>query len=78
MIADSAPNYGFRYNAGRDGYEADEVTMAVARRIFRMVGVEGAALRPVQQTLVRETVLIPKGGRNWSRWFLRRLIQEEV
>ena len=49
MIAGSTPNFGFRYNAARDGYEVDEATMPTVRRIFRMVGVEGASLHAVQR-----------------------------
>ena len=46
IIATSAPDYGFRYNAARDGYEIDEEKMGVVRRIFRMVGVKACRCTP--------------------------------
>ncbi len=78
VIAGHTPNYGFRYNPARDGYELDESTMPTVRRIFRMVGTEGASLHAVQRFLEREGVPAPKGGRSWSRSFLRSLIQEDA
>jgi hypothetical protein len=36
-------------NATRDGYEVDEERMAVVRRAFRMVGVEGAGIYSVHK-----------------------------
>ncbi len=51
VIAGATPNYGFRYNPARDGYEVDERAMPIVRRIFRMVGTEGASLHAVQRTL---------------------------
>src|SRR5688572_18245530 len=47
VVAGHSPNYGFRYNAARDGYEVDEEKMAVVRRIFRMVAVEGVSTHGV-------------------------------
>src|SRR5215217_6114479 len=44
VIATMKPPYGFRYNEARDGYEVDEEKMAVVRRVFRMVGAEGAGI----------------------------------
>src|SRR4028119_1382227 len=37
IIANNSVDYGFRYNDARDGYEIDEATMSVVRRIFGMV-----------------------------------------
>ena len=78
VIAGATPNYGFRYNPARDGYEVDEAAMPTVRRVFRIVGVEGASLHAVQRALEREGVPAPKGGRSWSRSFLRSLIQEDA
>jgi len=78
VIAGGTANFGFRYNAARDGYEADEATMPIVRRVFRMVGVEGASLHAVKRALEREGVPAPKGGRYWSRSFLRSLVFEDV
>ena len=51
VIAIHTPNYGFRYNASRDGYEVDEEAMRVVRRIFRMMGSEHCTLYAVKRTL---------------------------
>ena len=54
VIAGSHANYGFGYDAARDGYEIDEEAVRVVRRIFRMVGAEGATLHAVKRTFERE------------------------
>jgi hypothetical protein len=48
------------------------------RRVFRMVGAEGASLHAVQRSLEREGIRAPKGGPYWSRSFLRRVVLEDV
>jgi site-specific DNA recombinase len=78
VIAGPRPNYGFRYNAARDGYEVDEETMKVVRRIFREVGIEGKAMHSVRVALNRERVSPPSGGRYWSPAKLRGIIQDDV
>jgi site-specific DNA recombinase len=65
ILAGNCADYGFNYNAARDGYVVDEETMLVVRRIFRMIGVEGASIRGVVATLNREGVKSP--GAPWSR-----------
>jgi site-specific DNA recombinase len=60
VIAGGTANFGFRYNAARDGYEVDEATMPIVRRVFRMVGVEGASLHAVKRALEREGVPEPR------------------
>ena len=47
IVADPSPNYGYRFNESRDTYVVDGEKMAVARRIFKMVGVRGITLNPV-------------------------------
>src|ERR687898_394517 len=54
IVAGPRPNYGFRFNEERDGYLIDEEKMAVARRVFRMMGLEGMALNRVRNTLEGE------------------------
>src|ERR687889_669184 len=54
VIATYRPTHGFRINAARDGYEVDEKKMAVVRRVFRMVGAEGAGIYSVHKTLESE------------------------
>src|SRR3712207_4874552 len=36
LVACPQSDYGFRYNDARDGYEVDELKMAIIRRIFRI------------------------------------------
>ncbi len=71
VIAGPRPDYGFRYNENRDGYVVDEEKMALIRRIFRMVGVEGATLNTVRRTLEKEGVLNASGRKGWTRQWLR-------
>jgi hypothetical protein len=52
LVACPQSDYGFRYNDARDGYEVAELKMAVIRRIFRMVGVEGMSLNAVANRLM--------------------------
>jgi site-specific DNA recombinase len=78
VIAGPSPDYGFRYNEDRDGYVVDEEKMPLVRRIFRMVGAEGATLNSVRRTLEKEGILAPSGRRGWSRQFLRTRIEDDV
>ena len=65
ILANNAVDYGFEYNATRDGYLIDEETMSVVRRIFHMVGVEGMSIKSVASALNREGVRPPVAP--WSR-----------
>src|SRR5918999_3512838 len=76
IVATKRPHYGFRYNASRDGYEVDEETMAIAKRIFRMVGTEGVAIRGVKRTFEREGLLTPDGKEIWGQLFIREAIKD--
>jgi site-specific DNA recombinase len=53
IIANNGVDYGFKYNAARDGYEVDAKTMPVVRRIFAMVA-DGLPLNAVAERLTRE------------------------
>src|ERR671917_2251183 len=70
VVATNRPHYGFRYNASRDGYEVDEETMAVVKRIIRMVALEGVVMRGVKRTFEREGLPTPEGGRTWGQFFI--------
>ncbi len=78
LVAGPQSDYGFRYNDARDGYEVDEVRMALVRRIFRMVGVEGMTLNAVAGRLEAEGIPAPRGGRTWNRPTLRKFILSDV
>jgi len=78
LVASPQSDYGFRYNETRDGYEVDEVRMALVRRIFRMVGVEGMTLNAVGTRLEAEGIPAPRGGRTWNRPTLRKFVLSDV
>jgi site-specific DNA recombinase len=78
VIAAYRPTHGFRMNAARDGYEVDEEKMAVVRRVFRMVGAEGASIYGVHKTLEREGVPPPGGGRYWDKRAIKRWIVDDA
>jgi site-specific DNA recombinase len=65
ILANNSVDYGFKYNATRDGYLVDEVAMSVVRRVFRMVGVEGMSIKGVARMLNQEGVKPP--GAPWSK-----------
>src|SRR5829696_3298580 len=78
IVAVTAPNYGFRFNPTRDGYEVDEDKMRVVRRIFCMVGVERRALNAVKRVLEAEKIPTPSGKRRWVTWVIRRFLLDDV
>ena len=78
IVAVTAPNYGFRFNPSRDGYEVDEEKMRVVRRIFYMVGVERRALNAVKRVLEAEKIPTPTGKRRWVTWVIRRFLLDDV
>jgi site-specific DNA recombinase len=78
VLASRIPDYGFSYNASRDGYEVDEETMPIVRRIFRMVGVQGATMHEVKRTFEREGILTPQGGKYWDRPFFRECVLDDA
>jgi site-specific DNA recombinase len=71
------PRYGFKFNAGRNGYEVDEPKMQVVRRIFDMVA-EGHTFKAIKRTLEAEGVPTASGGVTWDRSFIRRCIFEDA
>ena len=77
LAAAPRPRYGFRYNERRDGYEVDEETMPVVRRIFRLFGEEGASVHGVRDALERTGVPAPSGGRRWSRTTVRNIVLDD-
>jgi site-specific DNA recombinase len=81
IIAKHTPNYGFRFNEGRDNYVVDEETMPVVRRIFRMIGVEGSSIRGAKRALEDDGVPVPsrKSGKlSWDSTFIRHVVLNDV
>ena len=78
VVAGPRPNYGFRFNEGRDGYLVDEDKMAIIRRVFRMVGAEGMTLNATRCGLEKEGIPTPSGRRGWSRQYLRNCIYDDT
>src|ERR687898_1373988 len=52
--------------------------MAVVKRIFRMVGTEGAAIRAVKRTFEREGLPTPQGKEIWGQLFIREAIRDDA
>jgi site-specific DNA recombinase len=77
-VAGPSPNYGYRFNEGRDAYLVDEEKMAVVRRIFEMVGARGMTLNSVRRVLEDEGTPSPSGRRLWNKSFLRNLIMDDT
>jgi len=78
IVAVTVPNYGFRFDPTRNGYEVDEDKMQVVRRIFYMAGVEKRALNAVKRILEAEQIPTPTGKRRWATWVIRRFILDDV
>jgi site-specific DNA recombinase len=82
MIASHKVAYGFRGLKNEEGrtyaYTVHVEQMDVARRIFRMVGVEGYTLRAVKKNLEAAGIPAPGGGRYWSQSYLRGLILNDT
>jgi PAS domain S-box-containing protein len=78
VLAGRRPNYGFKLNATRNGYEVHEENMRVVRRIFEMVGVENRTLHAVSRALEREGEKSPDGKPQWATPVIRHLILNDV
>ena len=78
VIAAKRPHYGYCYSASRDAYEVEEETMPTVARIFRMVGVEGVAIRGVKRTFEREGLPTPDNKRHWGQFFIREAIRDDI
>jgi site-specific DNA recombinase len=78
VIASHTPNYGFKYNATRDGYEVDEGAMQVVWSIFRMIGEERSTLYKAKRALERASIPSASGSRFWHEKAIREYIREDV
>jgi hypothetical protein len=56
----------------------DVETMAIVRRIFRMVAAEGASTHRVARILDLEGIPNPGGGRYWYKRLIKRFILDDV
>jgi site-specific DNA recombinase len=73
-----AARYGYRFNDTRDALVVDEEKMQVVRRIFRMVGVEGAPVYAVKRALDADRVPTATGKRSWSATIVRDIIMADL
>jgi site-specific DNA recombinase len=70
--------YGFDWNSARDGYVINPEQMAVLRRMFYMVGVEGRSLCSIQKQLSEDGVLSPTGKAQWDLQSIRKLLKRDL
>ncbi|MDP9476404.1 MAG: recombinase family protein [Actinomycetota bacterium] len=78
IVAGHTPNFGFRYNASRDGYEVHEEAMSIVARIFWMVGGEGVSTHSVTKILEAEGIPSPSGGSYWNKRIVKKIILDDV
>jgi site-specific DNA recombinase len=78
VIASHTPNYGFKYNATRDGYEVDEEAMQIVRGIIRMIGEGRSTLYMAKRELERAGIPTASGSRFWREKAIREYIREDV
>jgi site-specific DNA recombinase len=78
IVATKMPHYGFKHTASRDGYEVDEATMPIVRRIFQMVASQGYSLHGIKKRFEAQGLLTPAGKRYWSETFIREVIKDDV
>jgi site-specific DNA recombinase len=77
IIAGHTAPYGFRYNAERDNLIVNPERMRVVRRIFSELA-EGGSVFGVSQTLMREGVPAPAGGKNWNHNAIWRIVLSDL
>jgi hypothetical protein len=78
VVGTHRPRFGFTFNEACDGYKVDEGQMAVVRRIFRMVGVEGMTLYGVRKNLEAAGVPSPGGRKLWHQGYLRKILLDDL
>lgn len=74
IIASTFPDYGFRYNSTRDGYEVVSERIVVVRRILEMVAHRGWGLTRMSKALAAEGTPSPTGKEFWSLPVLKKII----
>ena len=78
MARYGSARYGFALNDARDALVVDEEKMAVVRRIFRMVGVEGQPINAAKRMLDASGIPTATGKPRWSASTLRDIIFNDV
>src|SRR5215203_336647 len=78
MAHHGAARYGFTFNDARDALVVDEEKMAVVRRIFRMVGVEGQPIFAAKRMLDAAGIPTATGKPRWSASMIRDIISNDV
>ena len=78
IVAGPVPNYGFKFDAAKEGYVVYEPEMSIVRRVCHMVGIEGLTLYAVAKTLVREGVPTATGGKYWDVRVIKTFIADDV
>jgi site-specific DNA recombinase len=78
MAHHGSARYGFTFNDARDAMVVDEEKMAVVRRIFRMVGVEGQPIFAAKRMLDAAGVPTATGKPRWSASMIRDIISSDV
>ena len=78
IIAGRRPNFGFAFNCTRDGYEVDDYTMHIVRRIFRMAGVESMSVNGIKRALDAKGVPTPSGRPYWHWRAIQSFIMDDV
>jgi site-specific DNA recombinase len=76
VIAGRQADYGFRYNAARDGYTVHKEETRLVRRIFRMIA-EGSSVNGARTALEAAKIPPPRGVL-WQRTFIRECIFDDV
>jgi site-specific DNA recombinase len=89
VIAGHTAPYGFRFAGDKEKrtLEVEPEHIAVARRIFELIAVEGQGVHGVKKALDRDGVPTPPNptkakhpehGRFWSRQFIRNVVASDV
>jgi site-specific DNA recombinase len=67
-----------RPNDARDGYEVDEHTMPLVRRIIRIAGVDGLSVNGIKRALDAEGVPKPSGRKYWHWRAMPSFVMDDV
>ncbi|MBD0328108.1 MAG: recombinase family protein, partial [Pyrinomonadaceae bacterium] len=77
IVAGRRPNFGFRFNNARDGYEVDQENMRVVRGIFEMAA-EGTSVHGIKRALDQQGIPTPSGRPYWHWRAIHSFIMDDV